>query len=580
MEEREQIKAVALRPNKRPKSPVSEDPGHDDGDDGFEEWGTSKQNYYNQEEIETEGDALEEEAETRRLQQKRLKGMSEADFGFDDKEWLTAGKVVQTGEPDDGSNGAVVTEVLPQPEITDAMEPQDRLKFLNTRYPEFDPLSKEFLRLQSLYVDLGLEATRAATTVSDVPSSGTGENGHYETPIVVVKFQALSAYLGALSMYFALFTSPSQDGHQVAAAMSPAELREHPIMESLVNCQQLWNKLEDIKVAIPSMKSAETNKKLVKIKPANGHETRASYPNGIVDTDLAKSEKRIGKAKKQPALEAARAEAERRRVEKAQKTEEELAELSKLPTLSATWSGRYSEKARSKSGIQIEDYRSDIGEEDFLDPIEAAEKARRKKSLRFYTSNIAQKVNRRDQAGKDAGGDADLPYRERLKDRQARLNAQAEKRGKKDRNTNAALDMNGSSSDDDNQSKPGRKEDAENEEDYYQYIASASRQKKEEKKAGKASSREKLGVYDVDMEGAVGLDGKRAINYMIEKNKGLAPKRKKDVRNPRVKKRKKFAEKQKKLGSMRQVYKGGESREGYGGEATGIKTRLVKSVKL
>jgi U3 small nucleolar RNA-associated protein 3 len=58
-------------------------------------------------------------------------------------------------------------------------------------------------------------------------------------------------------------------------------------------------------------------------------------------------------------------------------------------------------------------------------------------------------------------------------------------------------------------------------------------------------------------------------------------KRKKDVRNPRVKKRKKYEEKKKKkLSSIRAVYKGGEGRGGYGGEKTGIKTGLVKSIKL
>jgi len=36
----------------------------------------------------------------------------------------------------------------------------------------------------------------------------------------------------------------------------------------------------------------------------------------------------------------------------------------------------------------------------------------------------------------------------------------------------------------------------------------------------------------------------------------------------------------KKLGSVRQVYKGGEGRGGYGGELTGIKTNVVKSIKL
>ncbi|KAK1023983.1 something about silencing protein 10, partial [Friedmanniomyces endolithicus] len=54
----------------------------------------------------------------------------------------------------------------------------------------------------------------------------------------------------------------------------------------------------------------------------------------------------------------------------------------------------------------------------------------------------------------------------------------------------------------------------------------------------------------------------------------------KEVRNPRVKKRKKYEEKKKKLGSMKAVFKGGEGRGGYGVERTGIKGGLVKSTKL
>jgi U3 small nucleolar RNA-associated protein 3 len=70
------------------------------------------------------------------------------------------------------------------------------------------------------------------------------------------------------------------------------------------------------------------------------------------------------------------------------------------------------------------------------------------------------------------------------------------------------------------------------------------------------------------------------LSLISEKNKGLTPRRKKEVRNPRVKKRMRFDEKKKKLASIKAVYKGGEGRGGYGGEFTGIKKDLVKSVKL
>lgn len=47
-----------------------------------------------------------------------------------------------------------------------------------------------------------------------------------------------------------------------------------------------------------------------------------------------------------------------------------------------------------------------------------------------------------------------------------------------------------------------------------------------------------------------------------------------------MKKRMKYAEKQKKLKSMKATYSGGEGRGGYKGEQTGIKPGLIKSVKL
>jgi U3 small nucleolar RNA-associated protein 3 len=227
---------------------------------------------------------------------------------------------------------------------------------------------------------------------------------------------------------------------------------------------------------------------------------------------------------------------------------------------------------------------SDHQEGTSLDPLEAAEKARRKKTLRFYTSQIAQKANKRNNAGKDVGGDADIPYRERLKDRQARLNAQAERRRDRSPRDKLTTLSDAHSDQESHGSREADRADNDSEDDYYDMVAAAAKKRKIAKKSlnstsGTGEASRKGGLHGEEEEG-LGPDNKRAIGYMIEKNKGLAPKRKKEVRNPRVKKRKKFAEKQKKLGSIRQVYRGGEERGGYSGEATGIKTRLVKSIKL
>ena len=116
--------------------------GDEEDDSGW--WGSSRKEYYNADQIETEADALEEEAEARRLQQKKLAKMSEADFMFDENEWLAPAK-------DEGADGAeVVTEVLQHVPVTDDMTAEDKYKLLQARYPEFDYLVDEFQTLQPL----------------------------------------------------------------------------------------------------------------------------------------------------------------------------------------------------------------------------------------------------------------------------------------------------------------------------------------------------------------------------------------------------------------------------------------------
>merc|ERR1739842_8672 len=78
--------------------------------------------------------------------------------------------------------------------------------------------------------------------------------------------------------------------------------------------------------------------------------------------------------------------------------------------------------------------------------------------------------------------------------------------------------------------------------------------------------------------GILDADERRGIGYKIEKNKGLMPSRKKDVRNPRVKYKKKYQTKLKRRkGQVRVVRK---EMKRYDGESTGIKSHLVKSIKI
>ncbi|OXU20615.1 hypothetical protein TSAR_014442 [Trichomalopsis sarcophagae] len=71
---------------------------------------------------------------------------------------------------------------------------------------------------------------------------------------------------------------------------------------------------------------------------------------------------------------------------------------------------------------------------------------------------------------------------------------------------------------------------------------------------------------------------KRAITYQIAKNRGLTPHRKKEQRNPRVKHRNKYRKaKIRRRGAVREVRK---ETTRYGGEISGIKATVKKSIKL
>jgi U3 small nucleolar RNA-associated protein 3 len=467
--------------------------------------------------------------------------MSEADFGFDESDWLDAG-IDEEGDD-------VVTEVLKDVEITPDMIPEERLRILQTRYPEFEFLANEFLQLQPVLQDLQQQAETEATSKASGPSH------------TVVKCRALAAYVAALTMYFALLTSSAKGGKTEGRSLDPAELRDHAVMDSLLQCRELWSKVKSLKAPAPvQLESEDEFMEEIETTVAN------SFPNESTDVPVSRSKKERAQAK-------AAKQAHALREKQIAEAEEELADLSSLIPKSR-------KESREAKVIAVAEDDSDFGEEESMDAKSAAEKAQKKKSLRFYTSQIVQKANKRAGAGRDAGGDADLPHRERLRDRQARLNAEAENRGKKlDEYGRGAAALGGDSDSGDDGVAEQMKDEGD---EYYDMVTKTSKKKKQDNteriEAIKKAKAEGAMVRIV--EGEVDEDGKRAIGYVIEKNKGLAPKRKKDVRNPRVKKRKKFEEKKKKLASTRAVYKGGEERGGYGGEKTGIKSGLVKSIKL
>ena len=520
-EEVENLRAKALSgryERKRATDTDTESSRAPSDDDDLNGWGTSKKDYYNADLIETEADALEEEAEARRLQQKYLQRMTEADFGFNENDGLEAGRESKDENEHVRAHDGVVIEVLPQLEITDAMGPDERSDIFEARYPEFEPLAKEFLDLQARYEDLSVAATAATAAQNNGPANGS--EVQERLPVAVIKHSSLGAYLAALCMYFALLTSTTANGDGKAVAMPPAELREHPIMDSLVQCRELWNRSRSLEIPEPVAFSDHSTAILE--RPQSDQEFVSNSVEALPLT--LKTRKRKSRAERVAAL--AQKEADARRLKRLRETEASLASLSELTKVASK---------PTKVVTPMDDDESDFGDPTYLAAHEAAQKAARKKSLQFYTSQIASKIQKRGTAGRDAGGDADIPHKERLRDRQERLNAQAEKRGKRSKATQQEA-LGGES--DEGDAEAARAVRNGEEEDYYDLVASRSLAKKAAKaKAAAEQAAVANSLVRVPDDELDGEDSKRAISYAIEKNKGLHAKRKKEVRNPRVKKR-------------------------------------------
>jgi U3 small nucleolar RNA-associated protein 3 len=455
-------------------------------------WGASKKDYYNADAIETEQDALDEEAEARRIQKKQLLSMTEADFGFDEDEWMG-----QDGE-EEAEGGAVVTEVLPQLQITENMSEEERMKIMRTRYPEFEHISREYLRLQPLHEKLAAAANAAERLLK--AKAGKKSGNTTATPIAVTKYRACAAYLAAMAMYFAVLGSTAKDDGTPVIAMDPAELHEHPVMESLLTTQKLWTRIENLPVIV----EAEDGDDMSVIDEAEPIE---------VDDLAVKKPTKQKKTKAQRATEISQAEAAARRAAKLAKAEQDLASLDTLTDKGALKKAARKKKVAEPKLNLLNADDSDFGEETELTAHEAAEKARKKKSLRFYTSQIVQKSNKRDAAGKDYGGDLDVPHRERLKDRQARLQAEAEKRAKKtDSGPGVKLgEDDGSASE--AESAPPNQADYEDEDGYYDMISQRHnkiRQSKSDKAAAYAqAAKENATVVE---EEVIGEDGRHYIH--------------------------------------------------------------------
>lgn len=500
---------------------VDEEGGEDEEVSGDEGWG-SKKNYYGGDDVSDDESGKQMAEEALRQQKKHMQELDMDDFV--DEELMENWKKTAESHDNEATKDSVVTE---ETQDLTKLDDTEKRRYLAGSFPEFVPLAKEFSTLVPQLKEL------QANTQSDVAQT---------------KAVALAAYMASISCYFALLLENLRNNDRFSS------MKEDPVMESILTNREVWRQAGELADMDMDEEASEdeASEEVSEDELSEGTATPSKVGEDISENSEGESDSETD------GESASEGESEGKAEPKPEEIDILAKRVIKKAPRNAVGAGDFSE-ATGPEGVDVED------------------KQRRKKSLRFYTSKIDQASNKH---GKDEKfmGDMDLPYRERLFERQQRLQEEARKRGlgmDKD-NLGDDLDDNDPATDD----EVVRDDVTLNGNDYYNTMKSSKLAKKEARRAAheEATQAAKEGRL-AELSENVGEDGKRALNFQILKNKGLTPHRKNDNRNARVKKRKKYDAAKKKLKSVRRVYD--ESNRGpYQGEKTGIKKGLSRSLKF
>lgn len=505
---------------------VDEDEIEDNEDEEEEEkgWG-GRQNYYGGDDASDDEDAKQMTEEAIKQQKKHLNELAMDDYV--DEEMMDDWKKAAEDFDDKVDTKSQLVINGEESDVLDNLDNKEKMKLLNTSFPEFVPLLKELNLLKP--------------KLSDLKKKDNNNS-------VQLKIVALSAYLSAIASYFAIFVDNLRNGQTFAT------MKDSPVMESILQAREVWRQANELpEVASDEKVLDDANEKY----------------ESLAEEDISDDEEENFVDAMGDNGELSQSDSDNEESESESDSEEDDTKFN------IDINSKRNLKLSSKKKPQVSDYTEIATPEE----VDMEEKQRRKRTLRFYTSKIDQAAAKNNR--ERLAGDLDLPYRERLFERQQRLLEEARKRGLGEDKAQLGDDL-------DNQELGSGDEELANEineindgsEDYYQSMKQSKIQKQDARRKAHedAVQAAKEGKLE-ELQETLGEDGKRAVNFQILKNKGLTPHRKKDNRNSRVKKRKKYEKAQKKLKSVRQVYDS-SNRGPYQGEKTGIKKGLSRSVKL
>ncbi|KAI0081558.1 hypothetical protein K474DRAFT_1768481 [Panus rudis PR-1116 ss-1] len=664
-EELQELKALAeaskkdTKKNSKKKSKKHADPGSDESahsqseeEEEEESWGRKKGEYYasNADLIDSEDEEANEmeEQEAKRLQAKAREALTDDDFGLTDD----LGAATQKPPDDD----ILVEEPTPAPVTQLPQDKESILRYLEKTNPEslalardWDDTAKALVKCQAKIAELEAESP-------DVLSLG----------MIHLYYQTLLTYTTTLSFYLHLRSLPHYTSN-------PEKLRTHPVMKRLLMLKQSvvtvegvvdplgedgWDESDDDESDLSDdglsedgesgeglsededmlrlwqmekelqneeLQSDHNKKKGKGKKEKKGKKERGMDPDElkallsdadllINDLESLKPSTKSKKSKKAKGSEGGKEEEEEEeeRPKKKRKTKPDASlpvfdlEEPSFPSSSSSRTKPKPTSSHSHSSHDADPY----GDPHTLHPTDILDKTTRTKSLRFHTSKIESTIGRRERARKGvSGGDDDIPWKERKREREERVRREVEKARKRELAQRGDVELDEVDPEEERNGGVGgkRKRGEEgvrdrNEGDevdgYYDLVKRKGKEKKEKKKAEHDAEKAAIRFVPLPPLPQISLthppsphsaaltipettSGPRSLTSTILSNKGLTPKRPKSVRNPRVKKRQKYEKAKKKVSSQKAVYKGGlaEMKGRYEGEKTGIST-VVKSVKL
>ncbi|KAG0609316.1 hypothetical protein M758_8G175500 [Ceratodon purpureus] len=527
-------------------------------------WGRGKKIYYGADNVDRELEssdeelAAEEEENNRQTQQKLTALLRNEDFDFSDSEEEDDADREETFEEAARKESEPKTKKQKKDKMltdgtievkkdTAALSKAEQMEVLMSDAPELvglqtdlqDSINELRLKVQPL-----LEKVKAGNFVTE-------EGIRY----LELKHMLLLSYCQAIVFYF-----------QLKAEM-PQSVRDHPVVRRLVDLKLSLERLRLIEE-----KNQKQIDKLLTLNIAAANKEESKTKAKIASSQaLKKASKSAGNSKKRKATVEEKTNGTNGQLEK---------EVNVLPIESQNM---MNERKRLDARVQGDDvahvpssnaerkkakrHKSSTGltrmADDLDDDVE-----RDSSNLKSFNGLFDVKPRTLSQVIAEAGrpfkkpqiisGDADLPVKEDLGDRRRKLEIQK---------TNKEL----ANMDDSDESNEEAVVDEPEMDDFYKQAVLL----KEAKQAAKQAKYARTILTPVE---EVDAEGKRSITWQMEKNRGLTPHRKKLNKNPR----KKYKLKHEKAvirrkGQVREIR---QASTNYGGEASGIRTNISRSVRF